>query len=180
MDRLLLFSAIAPNRRDERFEALYYEYRQLMFAVANGVLRDEALAEDAVQQAFLKLFENIDHIPEICCPKTKGFVVIIVRRAAIDLYRKRKRQNELSFDEIGEALGGAAEPEEGFGLTEAIMKLPETYSSPLLLKYSHGCSDREIAQILNLTLENVRKRITRAKKRLSEMLAEQGVHDVGR
>lgn len=173
MDELSLTAAAAADPVDSRFEALYLEYRQLMFAVANGILNDGPLAEDAVQQAFLKIFEHMDQISEICCPKTKGFVVIIVKRTAIDLYRKRKRQNEISFDELDGTAGEAPEPAAG-GLTEAIEALPETYSAPLLLKYGHGCSDCEIAELLSLTEAAVRKRITRAKKRLSEALLKTG------
>ena len=53
-------------------------------------------------------------------------------------------------------------------------KLPENYWNVLLLKYSHGYDDREIAQMLDITEENVRQRISRAKKRLSELLEKEG------
>lgn len=71
-----------------------------MFFVANRILREEYLSEDAVHQAFLRIIDNLDKIDKVDCHKTKGFIVIIVENIAIDFYRKRKRENSISFDEI--------------------------------------------------------------------------------
>ena len=73
-------------------EKLYLEYRSPMYRVALSVLRDEGLAEDAVQQSFLKMFQNFDKLDLSDCNKTKSFIVILVRNTAIDLYRKRQGQ----------------------------------------------------------------------------------------
>ena len=98
----------------EDLEAFYREYRSPMLRVALSVLRDEGLAEDAVQQAFLKIFQNFEKFSKKDCNKTRSLIVIIVRNAAIDLYRKRGRERVISFEELERPLpqqGGDPEEE---------------------------------------------------------------------
>ena len=62
-----------------------------MFYVANDILKDNYLAEDAVHKAFLKLINHLDKIWETESQKTKSFIVIITKNIAIDMYRKCKK-----------------------------------------------------------------------------------------
>ena len=70
-------------------ERLYREYRTPMFRIALAILRDEGLAEDAVQQSFLKIFQNFEKIDRTDCNKTRSFIVILMKNTAIDLYRRQ-------------------------------------------------------------------------------------------
>lgn len=155
-----------------KFEQIYITYRQTMFYVANKIIKDEYLAEDIVHQAFLRIIDNLDKINEIDCHKTKGFIVVIVRNISIDFYRKLKSENNTSFDEVVIYIGDL-DNDNGFILNdieEAILKLPINYSNVLNLKFSHGYSYNEISQILKISEPNVRQRISRGKKKLSEIL----------
>ena len=87
-------------------ERLYREYRTPMFRIALAILRDEGLAEDAVQQSFLKIFQNFEKIDRTDCNKTRSFIVILVKNTAIDLYRRRGRENVISFEDL-EQIGRA-------------------------------------------------------------------------
>lgn len=163
-----------------KFEEIYFKYRQLMFQVANGILKDEYLAEDAVHKSFIKIMKHLDKIKEIECPKTKGFVVIIVKNTAIDLYRKRKRENIVQIDEevLMEYRGTTVDQEVidkiENPLTVAILALPHHYSELILLKYNHNYTDKQIAGLLGLSEDNVKKRLQRAKKKLKEIIKEVG------
>lgn len=184
---MLFFMAI-PATEDDRtkFEQLYLTYRHVMFYVANGVLRDEALAEDAVQQAFMRIIEHMEKISSVDCPQTKSFMVIIVKNIAINLYNSRKRKQVISLDELegwmadsAETPSGAFEARDDYErLAALIALLPEGYRSALLLRYDHGYSTAEIASMLGLSEENVKKRLQRAKKKLSEALARRGMADL--
>lgn len=147
-----------------------------MFYVANRILKDEYLSEDAVHQAFLRIIDNLDKIEEINCHKTKGFIVIITENIAIDLYCKRKRETCIFFDEIELYVEDTADTDPMFEnkIEQAIAKLPVNYLTVFKLKYSHGYSDREISELLHITETNVRKRIERGKKKLIEILYEEG------
>ena len=159
---MLIYLAILELEEDKiKFEKVYEKYRQIMFYVANKILKDDHLSEDAVHNAFLRIIKNIDKIDEVDSPRTKAFIVIIVERIAIDFYRKRKREK------VSES-----------NLAIALAKLNESYFQVLSLKFQYGFSNKEIANALNLGEENVYKRIQRARKKLKEILEEMEVGNI--
>ena len=172
---MFIYIALIESEEDkDKFEELYKTYKQLMFYIANNILKDADLAEDAVHQAFLRIINHLGKIDEINCRKTKGFIVTIIEHVSIDIYRKRKRENALSINEIEYGLRDLTSEinsiEETNAIIQAIASLPVKYSTVLRLKYSHGYTNEEISRILSITEENVRQRIVRAKRKLSYML----------
>lgn len=167
---LFLSMADTPQERS-KLERLYEKYKDLMFYAANQILRNPSDAEDAVHEAFLSILQNLDKISDIESQKTRGFVVIIVERKAIDILRRRRRTAEVPLDE--NALVKAA-PEPA-GLEEAIGKLPAHYRNVLTLKYVSGFSTGEIAKMLGITPSGVSKLLSRAKTELRTILEEEGI-----
>ena len=158
-----------PDERS-KFEQIYLEYRDTMYAVAYKILHNESDAEDAVHQAFVKVAENIQKINEAKCPKTKSFVVTIVENRAIDVYRRKNRHPSVPFNETH--VGIAVEPAGTDGLAACIARLPARYRQVILLKYRHGYSIKEIAQILGISLSNASKLEQRAKAKLEQLCKE--------
>lgn len=179
-DKMLIYLALINDEVDKtKFEQLYIEYRQTMFYVANSVLKDDHLAEDAVHRAFIKLIDHLEKINEIKCHKTKGFLVIIVKNISIDIYNKRKKENVVQVEEISNFSNKDLASEEKLledyeysNLIKKILKLPPNYSNILMLKYAHGYSDDEIADILDISKVNIRKRAERARRVLMKHLVE--------
>jgi len=172
---MIIYLSIIESEEDKsKFEQLYITYRQTMFYVANRILRDEYLSEDVVHQAFLRIIDNLSKIDKIDCHKTKGFIVIIVEHIAIDFYRKRKRENSISFDEVGIYIEDVKNKSKFIlnEIEEAILKLPINYSIVLRLKYSQGYTNKEISEILRISEENVRQRLVRGRNKLRESLSE--------
>jgi len=177
---IIYLAALECESDRSKFEQLYMTYRQTMFYVANSILQDAAFSEDAVHQAFLRVIDHIQKISDVQCPQTKSFMVIIVRNIAINLYNARKKKAVLSLDELEEWTGedcntpaDKVEADESFRKLVSLIKcLPEGYRSVLLLKYDNGYSTAEIALMLGLSEENVKKRLQRAKKKLKQMLGE--------
>jgi len=161
-----------PEERD-KFEALYMEYRGLMYHIAYDILRNDQDAEDAVHNAFVKIAEYIKNFLDLECPKTKGYIVTIIESRAIDIYRHKQRHPVMSLDELPAGLHmeytGSNE------LTKCIASLPPRYRHVLALKHQHGFSNREIAKILDISEANVSKLEQRAKARLRELCAKEGV-----
>ena len=183
---LPIYLAMLDSEEEKsKFESLYLTYRKLMFHVANGILNDEGLAEDAVHQAFLKIFENFDKVGEISCHKTRSYVVIIVRNAAINMYNSRKRHFAVPIEEA--AFCAAEEKLERTddldGLAKAVLKLPAIYKDvlklpaiykdALKLKYVQEFSNAEIAGMLGISEAAVRKRLERARRMLEEILGRE-------
>ncbi|MCD8016658.1 MAG: RNA polymerase sigma factor [Oscillospiraceae bacterium] len=171
---MLIYLQLIPSEDGRsKFERLYDTYRQTMYYAAFRILRHERDAEDAVHEAFLRVAVNLEKINEEDCHKTRAFLVIITRNAAIDIYRRNKRERAGSYEELEPYIADGRAPEAGAELTEALAKLPPDYSAVLLLKYAQGYSDGEIAEILGIKPDNMRKRISRAKTRLGEILGEE-------
>lgn len=156
----------------DRFERLYRAYRGLMFYTANTILQDEQDAEDAVQQAFLKIADHMDKVGDPDSPRTRAFLVTIAENKAIDLYRKRKRRQTV---ELSEELPGLPVVCEGENqLTACILKLPARYREAILLRYHQGYSVKEMAAVLGLSLSAASKLDQRAKTRLRELYEKEG------
>lgn len=170
----MIFS-FRKTEEQKKLERLYKEYRQLLYAVAFGILKNSRDAEDAVHQTFVKIFDHLEKINENECHKTKAFLVTIMRHQSYDILRARKKEAHVSYEDWEETVGESSEeiPEES-DLAEALHRLPVNYSTVLLLKYSHGYDDHEIAKLLDISEENVRQRISRAKKKLAELLRKEG------
>lgn len=171
-------SLVDTEEEKSKFEKLYYKYRNLMYYCAREILKDDRLAEDAVQEAFLRLTKYVKKIDDVECHKTKNFVVIIVECAAKDIYRKENKHRAISWEELEQTYHFPAQ-ENITGLTqieEAILKLPLTYRQIYLMKYVGGYSNKEIGEVLNIPQSTLRKRISRGKETLEKILEEMEVH----
>ena len=163
----------------EKFNKFYQKYENFMFHIANGVLKDNYLAEDAVQTAFINMYKNFQGVDDIDSIQTKHFVITVTKRAAIDIYRRQKRQNmrEPSLEEFDE---GAEDLQMEFlaennVVMECINKIPKKYADVLMLKYVNGYRTKEIAEVFGNTPATVRSYIFRGKKLLREELKKNGI-----
>lgn len=171
---MLVYTMMIDSPHEQsKFEKIYIEYKDLMYFVANKILNNNADAEDAVHQAFIKIVENINRIDEPISKKTKNYICIITETTALDMYRSNKRRNSveyiadvetLSFEHIG-----------GNELANCILKLPSNYRNVILLKYHHGFSYKEIAKLLSISEANAIKLDQRAKNKLFKICKEEGI-----
>ena len=100
---LLFYLSLIETEEDKaKFERLYNQYRNLMKSIALDKLGDDWFAEDAVNDAFVKLARHVKTIDEDNCHKTKGLFVIVIKNICKDKIRKeRSRQEKLiSIDEV--------------------------------------------------------------------------------
>lgn len=182
----MLFMVIKDTDDRLKVEKLYDSYRKLLFFIANGILRDKHLAEDAVHDAFIKIIKNLHKVGEISCPRTRNFIVIICRNVAKDIYKKRigvidtEDEQALSVKEMeimSNPLDIVISQESVNRLTAAIEQLSETYRDTFLLKRVYGFSREEIAETFGISVEAVKKRLVRAKAKIIEQLGEEGDQD---
>ena len=174
---MLVFTQM-PETADERLkmEEIFHTYGNLMFHVANKILNNDHDAEDAVQQALFTIYQNLENFSEIKCPKSRSFIVTIVERKAIDLYRTKQRNAVIPFEEefihvpAASVMSAVAERTD---LAKTMAMLPTRYRELLFLKYDNGYSEREIAIMYSMTEANVKKTIQRAKKKLESILKGQ-------
>jgi len=172
-------SLIDTKEEKNKFEQLYIQYRKLMLSVARQILQDESLAKDAVQNSFIKIIRHLNKIEDISCHKTKSFMVIVVENVSKELYRRKHAQGIL-FDEMEEDVASGSDVAENViqqvsveYVTERVSLLSSIDRNVLLLKYMHDFSDKEIANILEISPAAARKRIERARKKINTLCDEE-------
>lgn len=169
---LVYLQVIEEPEGKNKFQRLHDLYLGLMLQVAKRVLGNEQDAEDAVQEAFYAIAKNISKISDPECIKTRSYVVTIVENKAIDIYRAKRRKAAEPFNEETAGLTFHAE---GNALAEAIARLPARYREFIILKYADGYTNEELMNMLGLRYSGVRSLDERAKKKLKELLKEEGI-----
>ncbi len=164
---MILLTIIDDPKDRTKFCILYEKYRYLLHKVAMDILHDRYLAEDAVQNAFIKIADNIAKVGETDSRQTKSYLIVIAKNVAIDISRKRNRQmqREINADEIGEDKLPTVYMETDLEneVLDILKNLPEKYKDVFLLKYSADMENSEIAKACGIKEATVRQRIARGK-----------------
>lgn len=152
-------------------EELYLKYRQLMFYVANEILNDVQLSEDAVQEAFIRISKNMNKIDNDNQVSTKAFLVTVVRNVALTMLKKENHYYD--FSEYQDLIVDKQEVEKNVldrmevkAYISAITKLSEKYRDILYLHCVQEYTVSEISKLLQLSQEVVKKRIQRGRKKI--------------
>ena len=163
----------ARKRDADAFAMLIDRYGRSALAVAYAVLHDSDRAGDAVQEAFLKAWTELPRLQEAV--KFAGWLMQIVRNAAIDLHRKlRPTVNEfpdLATKTPGPVLMGEM-MERDAQIKTALESLDETTRTVVMLKYYDGLSSKEIGEQLDMNPAAVDMRLSRGRGLLREKLAD--------
>lgn len=169
---IVYLSMIEEERQKTRFEEIYWENRKLMLVQAQRVLGDCYLAEDAVHNAFIRIAENMDTVERLNGQQVKRYVVVAAKNAAIDLCRKRSKQqeNEVFYEEIEPYMEIKDFNKTERAVREMMAELPDQYRDVFLLKYSVGLTNEEIGKVLRLSVSGVKQRISKGKVILREKL----------
>lgn len=163
--------------KSEKVETIFRQYKNLMVHTAYAITHNWHEAEDIASDAMMKIMHLTEKIDENNCNKTRGFIVILTRRTAIDSIRKTKKRNEVPLDDfidypfIGTDLSDDVEVRET--VQEVMDTLPgmhKPYSDILFYSAVMGFSDDEIAKMLGISSGNVRVRLSRARKDLAQRL----------
>jgi RNA polymerase sigma-70 factor (ECF subfamily) len=181
----MLWMWIRDDNDHLKVERLYKQYSRLMFSEANKILRDWHLAEDAVQQSFLKIIKSLHKIDEKNCPRTRNFMVITCVNVAKSIYNKKLNFNKLDYvsednvadtaDTDNDPLDILVDKDSVSRITKAIKDMEPIYRDVLLLKQAHKYSREEIAEFLEIPEETVKKRLARARKMLVQVLSKEDV-----
>ena len=92
---------LIENEEDREFcRKLSEQFDSAMYHVAYGILKNSADAEDAVQESYIAIINNLDKISRENCHKAWNYIVTIVRSRAINVYRRRNRESKMDEDTI--------------------------------------------------------------------------------
>lgn len=166
--------------RRRRYEALVDELYQDVFRYGYWLTRNKGMAEDLVQETFLRAWRSFDSLQNQ--KAAKAWLFTILRRENARQY-ERYRPELIDIDDVAVAEEGSAEPDhkqKQVELHQAIMRLDKDYRDPLLLQVIGGFSGKEIADILDLNNNTVMTRLFRARSKLKNILApDTGAENAG-
>ena len=183
-ENMLTFYLSMLDTEEEKltFTEIYEHLKFPCLHVAMKITKNQAMAEDALQNGFLSVIKHKDEIFNLPREKMKSRIVIIVKNKAIDLLRADNKYATKAMDEMPEDvlkdtfdISTYVENQESFErLIYFISTLPEIYKTTFELRYVHGMQNPEIAELLNITPKTASMRIARAKLILQEMLKKEG------
>src|SRR5213596_3492445 len=169
--------ALAARSEQSALAELYDRYARPAYGLALRVLRDEALAEDAVQEAFLALWRTAARfVPEK--GKASTWILTLVHRRAVDVVRREQRRRVDTLDETHEAEGGTGVDEEAWvrlqreRVQQALRQLPDQQREALELAYYGGFTQSELAERLGQPIGTIKSRMFAGLAHLRELLAE--------
>ncbi|HXS38604.1 MAG TPA: RNA polymerase sigma factor [Stellaceae bacterium] len=178
----------ARAREEEAIRAIIQRHNRRLYRIARGILRDDAEAEDALQDAYLKAFSQLGGF------RGEAGIGTWLSRIVINeaLARLRRRRPTIDWDAIGEGgipgaeamklsqNGARPDPERALAqsqirrlLEEAIDRLPEEFRLVLLSRAVEEMSIEETASVLGILPETVKTRLHRARRQLRTALEAQ-------
>lgn len=167
--------------REVDISDIYNLYYKRIYQVSYSIIRDAYLAEDIVQETFIKAINHMQSIEEET--KIGAWLSVIATRTAIDFIRKEKNRQGIPMDQemleyLGKEMKQNVEEEVEIALfteqvSHAITKLTVNYQTVLLLRLGNGLKEQEIARVLNVKLCTVKTRIYRARQQLRPLLLEE-------
>jgi RNA polymerase sigma factor (sigma-70 family) len=158
---------------------LYDRFGRVAYGLALRILRDERLAEDAVQEGFLAAWWNADRfLPER--GKASTWLLTLVHRRAVDLVRREDRRRAEPLREHAESAASESAEDDAWlrfereRVQSALRRLPDQQREALELAYYGGFTQTELAERLGQPVGTIKSRMFIGLARLRELLAEPG------
>jgi len=163
------------QREQSVFSYLYDHYSSALYSIILSVLADKELANDVLQEVFVKIWRQIDSYDA-----SKGrlftWMMNIARNASIDMLRSKGYQKAQQNRELTEAVydkgGSIATNINQIGLRKLVHSLKEEYKVLVELSYFQGFTQDEISKTLNMPLGTVKTRLRSALLQLRELMKQ--------
>jgi len=172
-----LLEAVA-DADEQALGELYDRFGRPAYGLALRILRDAALAEDAVQEAFLQVWRGAGgYRPERA--KASTWVLTFVHRRAVDLVRREERRRGEPAESLPEQLTPGADEaaitrSRREIVQDALSRLPADQREAIQLAYYGGLTQTELAERLNQPLGTIKSRMFTGLQRLQTLLVESG------
>ncbi len=158
--------------KQKRYEALVKAYHGELYRFAYWLCRDPNIAEDILQETFLRAWRSLDSLLDQKAAKS-WLITILRRENARRFERKQFDYSDVEQDTLEDNKSYSLEQDmEQTKLQRQIMRLSEEYREPLLLQIVMGCSGDEISEILDLNKNTVMTRLFRARNQLKDNLTQ--------
>jgi RNA polymerase sigma-70 factor (ECF subfamily) len=168
--------ALVARSQEAALAELYDRYGAAAYALARRIVRDPALAEDAVQEAFLAVWRSAGgFVPERA--SAASWIMTLVHRRAVDLVRReqRRRADPLPDDAPERTTGASAADAVWLRLERervqaALQQLPDQQRETLELAYYGGFTQSELAERLGRPLGTIKTQMRAALASLGDLM----------
>ena len=168
---------VAARGREDALAELYDRLGGVAYGLAFRVLRDDALAQDAVQEAFLTLWRTAGSFePERA--RASSWLLTLVHRRAVDLVRREERRRTEPLDATSEPGTQTSAADDAWlrlereRVQDALRQLPDAQREAIELAYYGGFTQSELAERLGEPLGTIKSRMFSGLARLRELLEE--------
>lgn len=167
--------ALVARADEEALAELYDRFGRVAYGLALRIVRDPALAEDAVQEGFLAVWHSAARFVAERA-KASTWILTLIRRRAVDLVRKEQSRRAEPLDSAPQPSGDSIEDEAWLRLRrtlvqEALKRLPDKQREALELAYYGGFTQSELADRLGEPLGTIKSRMFSGLAGLRELLA---------
>lgn len=175
---IAMYLALIDDEKDKiKFREIYEEYSKQMWYVANEILHDRFLAEDAVHDAFLGIARNFSKISTFEPKVIRTYVTTSARNSALMIARKNKSGNTIDIERLFGIRDTEADDEinriETLDLAVSVInRLPELYREVMYLRFVLELSEKEIALQLGRNQNTVSQQISRGRKMFIKIMSE--------
>ena len=160
----------------EYFGQIVSEYQTQLRRLCCVLLKDVHLAEDAVQETFLKAYRSMSQFRNESCERT--WLTRIAVNTCRDMLKSRWFRHidrSVKIEDLPEP-ETSADPEDT-GLYETVLRLPAKQREVVLLYFYQNMTMQEVSDILQISVSNVSRRLESARKALRKQLEEDEKHE---
>ena len=174
--------SLVASADDQALAELYDRFGGVAYGLAFRILRDESLAQDAVQEAFLAVWRTADRFLAERA-KASTWILTLVHRRAVDLVRRQERRRGEPLESVPEPVASEQVEEQATirfqrqVVQEALRRLPPEQREALELGYYAGLTQTELAERLGQPLGTIKSRMFTGLTRLKDLLAQAGLEE---
>lgn len=176
---IFVLLAITCEEDLELVDELFKKYNKELYSISMSIVHDKNNAEEALQEAFIRIIDKIQRIQKIPRPEMIKFCVVIVKNISVDILRKKSKVTyledlgHLPDAEIHDVEDDFIRKEDTDTLLRALDKLSSGDRQLIRLRWGEGISFKQMGALLGITDALANKRTQRAVRKLREAMGKE-------
>lgn len=151
-------------------ETAYEQYADMLYRLSLSRLGNSQDAEDAVQEVFIKYLDSCHKFKD--ADHERAWLVRVTINCCLDIIRRKKKQSNVSLDDLAEIPGKFTDLTEGLRVLNLCSDLPSKIAAVVILHYLEGYPVKDVAKMLGISLSATKMRLSRGRSILQKNMAK--------